>query len=59
VRVGRRLIAIEVKSGRAQSVLAGMQAFNVALKPDWLLLVGADGIALDDFLRMPVESWAA
>ena len=59
VRAGRRLIAIEVKSGRAQSVLAGMQAFNAAFKPDRLLLVGGDGIAVDDFLRMPVENWDA
>ena len=59
VRAGRRLIAIEVKSGRAQSVLAGMQAFNAAFEPDRLLLVGADGIAVDDFLRMPVENWDA
>jgi len=59
VRAGRRLIAIEVKSGRAQSVLAGMQAFNAAFKPDRLLLVGGDGIAVDDFLRMPVENWNA
>jgi hypothetical protein len=56
VRVGRKLIAIEVKSGRAQSVLAGMQAFNQAFKPDRLLLVGGDGIAVAEFLQMPVES---
>lgn len=55
-RVGRKLIAIEVKSGRAQSVLAGMQAFNQAFKPDRLLLVGGDGIAVAEFLQMPVES---
>ena len=57
VRAGRKLIAIEVKSGRAQNVLAGMQAFNAAFKPDRLLPVGGDGIAVDEFLRMPVESW--
>ena len=57
LRVGRKLIAIEVKSGRAQNVLAGMQAFNAAFKPDRLLLVGGDGIAVDEFLQMPLESW--
>ena len=57
VRAGRKLIAIEVKSGRAQNALAGMQAFNAAFKPDRLLLVGGDGIGVDEFLRMPVESW--
>jgi len=57
VRAGRKLIAIEVKSGRARDVLPGMQAFNEAFKPDRLLLVGDDGIAVDEFLLMPVESW--
>jgi predicted AAA+ superfamily ATPase len=58
VRAGRRLIAIEVKSGRAQDVLAGMQAFKAAFKPDRLLLVGGDGMAIEEFLQMPVESWS-
>ncbi len=57
VRAGRKLIAIEVKSGRSQNVLAGMQAFNAAFKPDRLLLVGGDGIAVEEFLKMPLESW--
>jgi predicted AAA+ superfamily ATPase len=59
VRFGRRLTAIEVKSGRAQEVLPGMQAFNEAFKPDRLLLVGGDGIAVEDFLCQPVERWLA
>ena len=57
VRAGRKLIAIEVKSGRARDALPGMQAFNDAFKPNRLLLVGGDGIAVDEFLRMPVENW--
>jgi hypothetical protein len=32
-----------------------MQAFNEAFKPGRLLLVGEDGIAVEDFLRKPVE----
>ncbi len=59
IRAGRRLIAIEVKSGRAREVLPGMQAFNEAFKPDRLLLVGEDGIAVEDFLRKPVEHWVS
>ena len=59
VRAGRRLIAIEVKSGRARDALPGMQAFNEAFKPDRLLLVGGDGIAVEDFLRQPIERWLA
>lgn len=59
VRAGHRLIAIEVKSGRAREALPGMQAFNEAFKPDRLLLVGGDGIAVEDFLRQPIERWLA
>lgn len=59
VRTGRRLIAIEVKSGRAREALPGMQAFNEAFKPDRLLLVGEDGIAVEDFLCKPIEHWTS
>ncbi len=54
---GRRLTAIEVKSGRAPEMHRGMAAFTVAFKPQRGLLVGGDGIALDAFLERPVEHW--
>ena len=50
-------IAIEVKSGRSQDVLAGMQAFNVAFKPDRMLPVGGTGMSVEEFLQMPLQSW--
>jgi predicted AAA+ superfamily ATPase len=49
--------AIEVKSARVRDHLPGMAAFAAAFKPDRLLLVGGDGIPLDDFLLSPVERW--
>jgi len=57
VRAGRRLIAIEVKSGRRRDTLPGMDAFTEAFRPDRTLLIGGDGIALGDFLARPVEHW--
>ena len=57
VRAGRRLIAIEVKSGAARAALPGMAAFDKAFKPARKLLVGGDGIPLDEFLTQPVEHW--
>ena len=59
VRAGRRLTAIEVKSGRAPQAHPGTAAFAQAFKPKRTLLVGGDGIALDDFLMRPVAHWVA
>jgi hypothetical protein len=57
VRAGRRLTAIEVKSGRAPEAHAGMAAFTAAFKPQRTLLVGGDGIELEEFLARPVSHW--
>ncbi len=57
VKIGRRLVAIEVKSGRAREMPAGMAAFAAAFKPKRILLVGGDGIAVDEFLARPVADW--
>jgi predicted AAA+ superfamily ATPase len=57
VRAGKAVTAIEVKSGRAPQTLPGMEAFGAAFKPKRKLLVGGDGIALEDFLSRPVEHW--
>lgn len=57
VRAGRRLTAIEVKSGRAPQAHPGTAAFVQAFKPKRTLLVGGDGIALGDFLMQPVAHW--
>lgn len=54
---GRRLTAIEVKSGRAPQARAGIAAFAQAFKPQRSLLVGGDGIALEEFLAQPVAHW--
>jgi predicted AAA+ superfamily ATPase len=59
VQTGRRLTSIEVKSGRAPQSHAGTSAFAQAFKPQRSLLVGGDGIALDDFLTQPVQHWVA
>ena len=57
VQAGRRLTAIEVKSGRAPLAHPGTEAFAKAFKPQRRLLVGGDGIALEDFLSHPVAQW--
>lgn len=57
VRVGRTVVAIEVKSGRAPDVFSGLAAFAETFKPRRTLLVGGDGVALEEFLGEPVEHW--
>ena len=59
VRVGNRLAAIEVKSGRTGAALPGMAAFAEAFRPARKLLVGGDGIDVETFLLKPVEEWLA
>jgi len=50
VRRGRSVLAIEVASGRAQQGLAGIQAFMRRYGGARTLVVGAGGMALDEFL---------
>jgi predicted AAA+ superfamily ATPase len=57
VKAGRRLVAIEVKSGRAPQAHAGTEAFAQTFKVHRALLVGGDGISLEDFLSRPVAHW--
>ncbi|SMP82712.1 hypothetical protein SAMN06295888_1565 [Desulfonatronum zhilinae] len=57
IRAGRRLLAIEIKSGRRRDALPGMAAFVEAFQPDRTLLVGGDGIELEAFLSRPVMEW--
>ncbi len=57
VKAGRTLTAIEVKSGRVRDSLPGMAAFSAKFRPTRQLLVGGDGIGVDDFLSRPVEHW--
>jgi hypothetical protein len=57
VRKGESVTAIEVKSGRWGESLPGMEAFTATFQPSRTLLVGGDGIAIEDFLSRPVEHW--
>ena len=59
VRAGRRLSAIEVKSSRSRGAHSGLAAFAETFSPDRILLVGGDGVALEDFLSQPVAHWLA
>lgn len=57
IRDGRRLAAIEAKSGTASPALRGLDAFAARYKPDKVLLVGGDGLPVHEFLERPPDSW--
>ena len=57
IRSGRSVVAIEVKAGGAPTSLPGLEAFVQRFKPKRTLIVGDDGVPLDEFLEQPVESW--
>ena len=52
-----KLLAIEVKSGRRKDGLVGIAAFLKSYPKARPLLVGADGVGIDEFLLKPVEAW--
>jgi len=58
VKVRSVLTAIEVKSGRAPQAHPGTVAFAAAFKVKRTLLVGGDGISVEEFLNRPVSQWA-
>ena len=59
VKAHSRLTAIEVKSGRAPQAHPGTAAFAAAFKTKRTLLVGGDGISVEEFLNRPVSEWLA
>ncbi len=56
-RAGRTLTAIEVKSGRSRGAHPGLAAFRKAFPKVRQLLVGADGIPVEEFLAEPALHW--
>ena len=54
---GKTVVAIEVKSGGRRESFPGMKAFALQFKPKRQLLVGGQGIALEEFLAKPAAHW--
>jgi predicted AAA+ superfamily ATPase len=54
---GRKLVAMEIKSGRRPVHVSGLLKFGEAHRSARKLLVGADGIPLEEFLLTPAEHW--
>ncbi|MHB8967106.1 MAG: ATP-binding protein [Thermoleophilia bacterium] len=54
---GDKTVAIEVKSSQKQVALPGITAFSDEFAVSRKLLVGANGIQIEDFLLTPPERW--
>ncbi len=52
-----RLVAIEVKASHRQASTLGLTAFADTYEPTRRLLVGREGIGLEEFLVTPVAEW--
>jgi predicted AAA+ superfamily ATPase len=51
------VVAIEVKSGRNKNSLPGLVEFSKQFPVHKKLLVGADGISIEEFLERPPVAW--
>ncbi len=51
------LVAIEVKSGRNKGTFPGIEAFSKEFRVKRKLLIGHQGIPLEEFLLIPPEEW--
>ena len=57
LKKGKKLIAIEVKSSAKRASLSGMEKFSRTF-PVWKkLLIGSDGIPVEEFLSTALEFW--
>ena len=59
VERGRKLTALEVKSGHESGSRQGMAAFREQYSPAGTHLVGADGIPIEEFLTFGAGEWVA
>jgi predicted AAA+ superfamily ATPase len=57
VSVKGKLVAIEVKSGRTQKHLSGLETFHKNFSPNNTLLIGSGGIPVEDFLTTPFSDF--
>ncbi len=57
LKKGRSITAVEVKSGMKKETLSGIEEFAKRFKPKRVLLVGSDGIPIDEFLAAPLGKW--
>ena len=58
LRAGPTVTAVEVTSGRRKGSLPGMESFAKTFRPKRKLLVGGQGVPLEEFMLSPAQAWA-
>ena len=58
-RRGKTIAALEVSSGRRKAGLPGLAEFARLYRPRRMLLVGAQGIPVSEFLGEPADRWVS
>ena len=54
---GPRLVAFEVKSHQRPADRRGLQQFGERFHPVRMVVVGADGVSIEEFLSVPADDW--
>lgn len=54
---GHKIVALEVKSGGRRDCLPGIGMFTKTYNPLRTLLIGGDGIPLEEFFTRPATHW--
>lgn len=57
LKKGKSLVAIEVKSSYKKEKLSGMEEFVKAFHPTRVLIIGDQGVSIEDFLKSQIEDW--
>ena len=55
LRKNKKLLGIEVKTGKRHTSLSGLKAFVKKYSPDKVITVGTSGIEIEEFLEIPIR----
>ena len=53
----KSVTAIEVKSSYKKDTFSGLKYFSKAFNPKRILIIGNQGISIEEFLKEPIENW--
>jgi len=57
LKKGEKIIALEVKSSLKKETLSGMNTFVKMYAPFKALVIGSQGIPIQEFLSIPIDIW--